>query len=303
MAAGTSRRYCFAGTLAVGRKMKETLVMQEQVVELAKSGPEATDGDRRRTAIQKAVILAAGSGRRMRPFTDTLPKCLVPVNGTPILVNALTHLCEAGIRETVIVVGHYKEKVYELVGDDFRDMRIIYVEAMDYDATNNMYSLWLAREHLCEDMLLLEADVFFDRQLLDKMLSQEGGNLAAVARHQPWMSGTVASVDRENNIQALLDTRHQASDFDYSKVYKTVNIYSLSDSSWRKIIERLKLYISSGKVNEYYEVVFKEMIADGSLSMEGVFFDPESWYEIDTPADIVKAERILGETDTCSETY
>ena len=201
--------------------------MQEQMVELAKRGPEATDGDRQRTAIQKAVILAAGSGRRMRPFTDTLPKCLVPVNGTPILVNALTHLCEAGIRETVIVVGHYKEKVYELVGDDFRDMRIIYVEAMDYDATNNMYSLWLAREHLCEDMLLLEADVFFDRQLLDKMLSQEGGNLAAVARHQPWMSGTVASVDRENNIQALLDTRHQAVAFDYTKVYKTVNIYLL----------------------------------------------------------------------------
>jgi NDP-sugar pyrophosphorylase family protein len=59
----------------------------------------------------------------------------------------------------------------------------------------------------------------------------------------------------------------------------------------------LGLYISSGRVNEYYEVVFKEMIADGSLFMDGVVFDPERWYEIDTPADIVHAQRMLGETD------
>ena len=85
--------------------------------------------------------------------------------------------------------------------------------------------------------------------------------------------------------------------------YKTVNIYSLSDSTWRKVVERLELHISSGKVNEYYEVVFKEMIADGSLSMDGVFFDPERWYEIDPPADLANAERILEETDTYPEAY
>ena len=85
--------------------------------------------------------------------------------------------------------------------------------------------------------------------------------------------------------------------------YKTVNIYSLSDSSWRNVIERLELYISSGKVNEYYEVVFKTMIADGSLSMNGVFFDPECWYEIDTPVDLANAERILEETDTYPEAF
>ena len=54
----------------------------------------------------KAIILAAGTGTRLRPFTDTMPKCLVPVNGTPILINALTHLSSAGIRDAVIVVGY-----------------------------------------------------------------------------------------------------------------------------------------------------------------------------------------------------
>lgn len=273
--------------------------MQKHVLEIAKNSSEDTEGARQPTAIRKAVILAAGSGRRMRPFTDTLPKCLVPVNGTPILVNALTHLSDAGIRETVIVVGHHKEKVYELVGDAFRDMKIIYVEAVDYASTNNMYSLWMAREHLCEDILLLEADVFFDRQLLDKMLSQDGGNLAAVARHQPWMSGTVASVDKENNIQALLDTRHQVSDFDYSKVYKTVNIYLLRHEFLvRYFVPHIEAFIASGDVNEFYEVILHTMAYQRSYNMAAVFCDDVKWFEIDDENDRLAAEYVFASQQT-----
>ena len=60
-----------------------------------------------KTTVRKAVILAAGVGDRLRPFTQEFPKCLVPVNGVPILVNALTHLSDVGVTEVVIVVGHF----------------------------------------------------------------------------------------------------------------------------------------------------------------------------------------------------
>jgi len=83
------------------------------------------------------------------------------VNGVPVLVNALTHLANAGVRETIIVVGHLKEKIFERVGARFQGMEIRYVESERYATTNNIYSLWLAREHLNEDILLLEADMFF----------------------------------------------------------------------------------------------------------------------------------------------
>ncbi len=230
----------------------------------------------------------------MLPFTHTLPKCLVPVNGTPILINALTHLCDAGIRETVIVVGHHKEKIYELVGNDFGGMRVLYVESKDYASTNNMYSLWLVRKHLSEDVLLLESDVFFDHHLIDKMLSQKSGNCAAVARHQPWMSGTVASVNRENNIQALLDTRHQAADFDYSKVYKTVNIYLLRRKFLaRYFVPHIEAFIASGDVNDFYEVILHTMAYQQRYNMSAVFCDDVKWFEIDDENDRLAAEYLF----------
>jgi histidinol-phosphate/aromatic aminotransferase/cobyric acid decarboxylase-like protein/NDP-sugar pyrophosphorylase family protein len=248
---------------------------------------------------RKAIILAAGSGTRLRPFTDTMPKCLVPVNGTPILVNALTHLSAAGIRETVIVVGHRKAEVRELVGNRFREMTITYVESTEYLSTNNMYSLWLAREHLSEDVLLLEADVFFESRLIDRMISQDGENLAAVARHQPWMSGTVASIDRENNIQALLDTRHQAADFDYSKVFKTVNIYLLRyEFLTRYFVPHIEAFIASGDANDFYEVILHTIAYQRRYSMSAVFCDDVRWYEIDDENDRLAAEYIFASPES-----
>ncbi|GAJ05887.1 unnamed protein product, partial [marine sediment metagenome] len=137
----------------------------------------------------------------------------------------LTHLSDSGVQETVIVVGYLKEKIYDMIGDSFNGMKVSYIESDRYATTNNIYSLWLAREHLTEDIMLLEADVFFERLLLDRILSNGNKNVAAVARHQSWMSGTVVSLDKEGNIQALLEIRHQGPQFDYSKVFKTLNIY------------------------------------------------------------------------------
>ena len=75
--------------------------------------------------------------------------------------------------------------------------------------------------------------------------------------------------------------------------YKTVNIYSFSLSSWHSITKRLDQYISAGRVNDYYETVFAEMVADGSLSLKTVSFDSKRWYEIDTVKDLAEAEKLF----------
>ena len=247
-----------------------------------------------RTTVRKAIILAAGAGDRLQPFTQQFPKCLAPVNGVPILVNALTHLSDVGVNEVIIVVGHHKEKIYERIGDAFQTLKVSYIESENYATTNNIYSLWLAREHLVEDVLLLEADVFFDRSLLERMLSHESGSLAAVSRHQPWMSGTVVSINKAGNIQALMDAREQGPDFDYSRVFKTANIYLFrGDFLRRYFVPHLSAYIASDEIDEYYEVILHAMALRGKYNLHAVECDDLRWYEIDDESDRIAAEYLF----------
>ena len=247
--------------------------------------------------VTTALLLAAGSGNRLQPLTDSIPKCLIEINGRPILERLIDNLCDNGFKRLVIVVGYMDHCIRRFVNEYAGDLTIEFITNPLYQTTNNIYSLWLARNKIQESFLLVESDLVFESSQLEGLLYP---NKIAISRMQPWMNGTTITIDSLNRVQAF-----GMGGNGYTEItrYKTVNIYSLSDSTWRKVVERLELHISSGKVNEYYEVVFKEMIADGSLSMDGVFFDPERWYEIDTPADLANAERILEETDTYPEAY
>jgi len=244
--------------------------------------------------VRKAIILAAGIGSRLCPFTKHTPKCLAPINGVPILTNMLAHLSDSGVEETVIVVGYLREKIYDMIGTSFNGMKIAYIESDRYATTNNIYSLWLAREHLTEDIVLLESDVFFERLLLDHMFANDNRNVAAVAPHQSWMAGTVVSLDKEGNIQALLDTRHQGPQFDYSKVFKTLNIYLLRRDFLRdQFVPRLEAFINAGDVNQYYEVILYATAYSQQHSMTALLCDDIKWFEIDDENDRLTAEYLF----------
>jgi len=244
--------------------------------------------------VRKAIILAAGIGSRLEPLTEHIPKCLAPINGVPILTNMLTHLSDSGVEETVIVVGYLKEKIYDLIGTSFNRMKVSYIESDRYATTNNIYSLWLAREHLTEDIILLESDVFFERLLLDHMFANGNRNVAAVAQHQSWMSGTVVSLDKEGNIQTLLETRHQGPQFDYSRVFKTLNIYLLRrDFLHDQFVPRLEAFVNAGDVDQYYEIILHVTTYSQQHSMTAFLCDDIKWFEIDDENDRLHAEYIF----------
>ncbi len=173
-------------------------------------------------------------------------------------------------------------------------MSIIFIVSEDYAKTNNIYSLWLARHHLDQDTLLLEADVFFERAVLERLLSQGGGNLAIVSRHQSWMSGTVVSVDARGHVQATIDTQHQEEDFDYSKVFKTANIYLFrKDFLSRHFLPQLQAYIASRDYDDYYESILITLGHRGKNNLIAVDCDDLMWYEIDDESDRLAAEYLF----------
>ena len=241
-------------------------------------------GERR---ITTALLLAAGTGSRLQPITDDSPKCLTEINGKTILERLISNLREWGFKRLVVVVGHYKRHIVDSLASSTHGLTIEYVTNPEYRTTNNIYSLWTARNAIQEPFLLIESDLIFEAALLKDMLQPDR---IAVSNILPWMNGTMVAVDHSQRVTRFHADGHSPR---YEPTYKTVNMYSFSKSSWQRIVRRLEQHVSAGKVNAYYETVLGEMVIDGGLSLRAVFFDNERWYEIDTPEDLRQAEQQL----------
>ncbi len=236
--------------------------------------------------ISTALLLAAGMGSRLQPLTNNAPKCLTEVSGVSILERLTLCLRHHGFKRLIVVVGYMDFSIREFLGDSINGLTIDYIVNHKYRTTNNIYSLWLAREMIHEPFLLVESDIVFDKHLLGNMLYPD---CIAVSQILPWMSGSTVTINRSRHVLDLNLGQRVTGE----SSYKTVNICSLSLPSWRLVEKRLEEHISSGHVNEYYETVFAEMISEGSLSFKPVFFNSAQWYEIDTIRDLQKSELIF----------
>ena len=246
-----------------------------------------SDNYRGQNRITTALLLAAGTGSRLFPLTQNAPKCLTLVNDTSILERLINNLKNQGFKRLVIVTGYKQGCIMDYLGEKSGDIWIEYVHSPLYKTTNNIYSLWMARNVINEPFVLFESDLVLNSTLLDDMVYPDR---MAVALMQPWLNGTTVSVNK-----AKMVTKFQEGTTDYySDIrYKTVNIYSFSLLSWLAIVKRLNQYITEGSVNCYYETVFAEMIDNKSLAFESVSFDHNPWYEIDTLKDLAKAELLF----------
>jgi NDP-sugar pyrophosphorylase family protein len=134
---------------------------------------------------------------------------------------------------------------------------------------------------------LIESDLVFDPSLLKDMLYPDR---IAIARMEPWLNGSTVTINQSNTVDAF---HSDAVNGSKRTRYKTVNIYSLSLSSWYSVVEKLDQYVLAGRVNDYYEAVFRKLVAQRRLSFEAVSFDGKPWYEVDTLEDLASAEQLF----------
>jgi NDP-sugar pyrophosphorylase family protein len=133
----------------------------------------------------------------------------------------------------------------------------------------------------------VESDLVFEARMLDDMLYPDR---IAISKLRPWMNGTTVVLGSGKRVMAF---RPDCGQCDTPR-YKTVNLYSLSLKTWQAMEERLSDYVANDRLGVYYEAVFADMVADGSLAFDAVFFDADRWYEIDTLADLDEAEKLFG---------
>ena len=252
----------------------------------------------------QAIILAAGMGKRLGEYTKNNTKCMVEVNGVKLIDRVFKQLATLPISRVVMVIGYEGEKLRNYLGDEKEGLRIDYVENSVYNKTNNIYSLWLAKQQLQEDdTLLIESDLIFDDQMLPLICNHPEPNLALVAKYEPWMDGTMVLIDDDRNIINFVSKAA----FDYSQIdkyFKTVNVYKFSrDFSRQKYVPFLEAYTKSVGNNEYYENVLRIISFLNSHDLKALPIQGLKWYEIDDKQDLDIAEALFSDPETLLRKY
>ena len=134
----------------------------------------------------KAIILAAGSGTRMYPYTHDKPKCLLDIGNISILEHQINNIRDCGINEVVIVVGFRFEKVEDFLRSyDGQGMRINTLYNPFYQSTNSLVSLWIARSEFDEDLVVMNGDDVYEIGVLDKVLSVREEKICLPIKRKP----------------------------------------------------------------------------------------------------------------------
>ena len=235
----------------------------------------------------QAIILAAGMGKRLKELTRDNTKCMVKVNGVSLIDRMLHQIQRQSVNRIIIVVGYKGEKLKEYIEMLGIETPITYIDNPIYDKTNNIYSLSLASEYLCEDdTLLFESDLIFEDSALDALVSDPRGTLALVDKYESWMSGTCIKIDDKDRITEFVPGNRLRFE-ETGEYYKTVNIYKFSrEFSNKYYVPFLDAYQKALGENEYYEEVLRVITMLDEPVIRAKRLNGQKWYEIDDIQDL-----------------
>lgn len=244
-------------------------------------------------------------GRRLGDYTRENTKCMVPVNGVRLIDRTIVQLSRLNLTRLVMVVGYEGQKLMDYIGSRYDDvLKIEYINNPIYDKTNNIYSLALAKEELCQDdTILLESDLIYEDRMLEMIVKHPDPNLALVAKYESWMDGTMVRIDADRNIVNFVPKQA----FRYEDVdvyYKTVNIYKFSkDFSRNEYVPFLDAYCKVMGNNEYYEQVLRVLTMLHTTSLKALPVADVKWYEIDDVQDLDIASTLFSEKEVKYKEY
>lgn len=235
----------------------------------------------------QAIILAAGMGKRLKELTQDRTKCMVQVNGVALIDRMLHQIESHHLSRIVIVVGYEGEKLMKYIDTLGIRTPIVYVQNPIYDKTNNIYSLALAKDYLCQDdTLLFESDLIFEDAVIDQLLDDPRETLALVDKYESWMDGTCVKLGPDDSIASFVPSKNFRFE-EAHEYYKTVNIYKFGRHFSRThYVPFLEAYSKALGNNEYYEQVLRVIAMLDDPEIRAKRLSGQLWYEIDDIQDL-----------------
>lgn len=232
----------------------------------------------------KAILLAAGVGRRIGGAVDGKPKCLLTLGGKSLVARLLTSLARAGVDETLIVVGHRRELIEQAIGETHDGMRVRYAFNPDY-TKGAILSLWSGRAAFDDDVLVMDADVLCSDGMIERLLRSPHRNCFL-------LDGRVAGSGEEQMLMArdgrVFDISRQAKP-GFDTVGESVGFLKVSRADGAGLLAALKECLDAGRDRIEHEEAYPIFMANHVVGYERV--DDLPWMEIDFPEDVTQAER------------
>lgn len=232
------------------------------------------------------VILAAGIGSRLRPMTNSKPKCLVETAGKTLLQYQLDAYEKAGISEVCIVVGYEKESIYKYCRH-LKNFNINLIENNDYELTNNMCSFYLAREFVRgKPFILNNADLCIDDDVVQRLVQDSREDLIAVDTSIYNDESMKVSLDSNSLITDISKQIPQSNAFGCSIDYYKFGI----DSCYTFIAEIENIIEAQGNQKDWTEVALQRLFQQKRLAFEAFDVAGSNWVEVDNYDDLAYSD-------------
>jgi choline kinase len=231
----------------------------------------------------RAIILAAGRGKRLEPSGWSRPKCLLPVGGTTLLDNMLDALLARGVKDLVLVVGYRQEEIRAHIAA--RGLKPTWVENPEYESTNTINSLWRARGSMDADFLYFNADVLFPAEVLDRLMAAPGSRLA-VDRKKCGEEEVKVVLDADGRVRHIgkaLGPSLCAGEFIGIAQFARADNADFVAALRRRNVER-------GEVKLFFEAAVDDLLE--THAMQAVDVTDLASIEIDFPEDLEAARRL-----------
>ena len=234
------------------------------------------------------VILAAGMAKRLRPLTDTKPKCLLKVGERTLLERTVQAMQQAGITEFVVVTGYLGDMIHDFLTSHFPQLDITFLHNADYEHNNNIYSLWMAGQVVRgREFLLMDSDILCDPAAVVRIASEPESALA-LNRHECGEEEIKVIVDADGHITEISKVCSIQ-----DAIGESVGIEKMTaDYSGALYRELDQMIEKEGLIDIFYERAFERLIPQGHTFRVVDTTDYFS-YELDTPEDFERAQMLM----------
>ena len=233
----------------------------------------------------KLIIFNSGVGSRLTPITNEIPKCLIKINEKTIIEHQINNITHIDFNEIIITTGPYEEKIKTLLRKKYPTMNFTYVNNNRYDKTNYIYSMWLAREYLDDDLITLHGDLLFEKNLFDRLVKINTFSHVLMNKDIP-----IPEKDFKGLIQNGRVVKIGVNLFK-ENAYFLAPLYKLIKKDVITLMNEIDNFIKYQREKEYAEEAFNSV--SDQIILKPLFYSKEICLEVDTIDDLQLARNLM----------